>query len=134
MNLTIDDDFFIDDDGYVVIVNPCDSNQDIRLQPATEDDEAIYEQKCDITNEARLVARKERTLGCIKDLVTELMYYQRKEDECDLCVGAIEDLLKRGDLTIDEMVQTFQDELTSRESIRAIIGPPFGLGKAPRRL
>ena len=54
--------------------------------------------------------KKQIVLDNIGDLVSNLLYYDRKEDE-DLRVGVIEDLVERGDLTIDEMVAKFREEL-----------------------
>lgn len=45
MILTVDDDFFIDDDGYIVV---CDGSHTIRLQPATDEDVEVYEAKCQL--------------------------------------------------------------------------------------
>ena len=62
---------------------------------------------------------KELTLGTIRDLVSNLLYYDRKEDE-ELPRGAIEGAVERGDLTVDEMVAAFrlslEKGLPSKES------------------
>ena len=49
--------------------------------------------------------------GIITDMVSNLVYYDRKEDE-DLPCGEIERMIKDGELTIDEMVDAFKIELT----------------------
>ena len=46
----------------------------------------------------------------IKDMVSDLLYYDRKEDE-DLPVGAIEKMITDGELTQAEIVERFQEEL-----------------------
>lgn len=53
---------------------------------------------------------KEHTRGVISDLVSNFLYYDRKEDE-DLPKGAIDKAVKRGEITVDEMVQAFREEL-----------------------
>ena len=46
----------------------------------------------------------------VKDLVSDLLYYDRKEDE-DLPVGAIEESVAGGEITADEIVGIFRTEL-----------------------
>ena len=57
-----------------------------------------------------MTPRKQIIINTIKDLVGGLLYYDRKEDE-DLPRGAIEDALLEEEITIDEIVQCFSDEL-----------------------
>ena len=45
------------------------------------------------------------------DLVVDLIYYDRKDDE-ELPVGAIENAVKSGDVSIDEMTELFKLKLT----------------------
>ena len=40
----------------------------------------------------------------IDDAISDLLYYDRKEDE-DLPVGAIQELVAKGEITVDEMVR-----------------------------
>lgn len=47
----------------------------------------------------------------IEDLVAELLYYDRKEDE-ELSVSDVESLFKSGEVTIDEVTYWFQLQLT----------------------
>ena len=49
----------------------------------------------------------------IDDLVSCLLYYDRKEDE-DLPVGEIEKAISEGIIAIDEMVQVFSETLKER--------------------
>lgn len=49
--------------------------------------------------------------GYIEDMISNFLYYDRKED-CQLPVGAIEEAVKSGELTIDEMVECFRKHLT----------------------
>jgi hypothetical protein len=53
---------------------------------------------------------KEHILGLISDTISDLLYYDRKEDD-DLPRGAIEAAIKRGDITVDEIVAKFKEEL-----------------------
>jgi hypothetical protein len=53
---------------------------------------------------------KENIIATIQDSVSSFMYYNRKEDE-DLPRGAIEQAIKDGIITIDEIVQEFETEL-----------------------
>lgn len=54
--------------------------------------------------------RKQRILDLISDGVGRLMYYDRKEDE-ELPRGAIEEAVAKGEITLDEMVAEFANEL-----------------------
>ena len=54
--------------------------------------------------------RKELIYGAIKDAVTDLLYYDRKEDE-DLPVGAIEAEIRIGGVTVEELARVFEDAL-----------------------
>jgi hypothetical protein len=53
---------------------------------------------------------KVNIIATIQDTVSSFMYYDRKEDE-DLPRGAIEQAIKDGIITIDEIVQEFETEL-----------------------
>lgn len=53
---------------------------------------------------------KEYILGLIEDSVSELLWYQRKDDtECP--VGEIENAIKSGVLEAKEMVSKFEESL-----------------------
>lgn len=54
--------------------------------------------------------RKQRILDLISDGVGRLMYYDRKEDD-ELPRGAIEEAVSKGEITLDEMVAEFANEL-----------------------
>ena len=45
-------------------------------------------------------------LGTVEDLVSNFLYYDRKEDE-DLPIGAIEDAVKRGVVSVEDIVAQF---------------------------
>jgi len=47
----------------------------------------------------------------IEDLVSDLLYYDRKEDE-NLPKGAIEKAIKEGKITEEQMVKKFAESLT----------------------
>lgn len=55
---------------------------------------------------------KEQILKTIKDLCSCFLHYDRKEDE-DLSVEQLNDAVKNGDITIDEMVAVFRETLES---------------------
>jgi hypothetical protein len=55
--------------------------------------------------------RKQLILEAISDCVADLVWYDRKEDD-DLPRGAIEEAVLSGEITIKEMVRTFEEELT----------------------
>jgi hypothetical protein len=49
--------------------------------------------------------------GTVSDLVSDFLYYDRKEDE-DLPRGAIQDAIAANELTVDSLVEWFREELT----------------------
>ena len=53
---------------------------------------------------------KQQILNAISDLVADFLYYSRKEDE-DLGVGAIEAAITAGEITKQEIVEKFNEEL-----------------------
>lgn len=55
---------------------------------------------------------KARIIGCVKDLVSAFLYYDRKEDE-DLPIGAIEKAISDGDISVDEITAQFRKVLES---------------------
>lgn len=50
---------------------------------------------------------KENILNAIDDLVADFLFYERKEDE-SLRVGAIDQAVRDGSITVDEMVERFR--------------------------
>jgi hypothetical protein len=50
---------------------------------------------------------REKVLILIDDLVSDFLYYNRKEDE-DFPVGKIEEMIQNGEITVDEMVEAFR--------------------------
>lgn len=56
---------------------------------------------------------RKRIFGRVSDLVSDLLYYGRHEDE-DLGVGAIEQAVKDQIISVDEMIQIFGDELRNK--------------------
>lgn len=59
------------------------------------------------------MTRKELILGTIRDGVSDLMYYDRKEDE-ELPRGSIEEAIQKGELTMEDMVDAFREALKER--------------------
>jgi hypothetical protein len=49
-------------------------------------------------------------LGTVEDMVSDLLYYHRKDSEA-LPVGAIEAAIDNGVVTVDEIIETFGNEL-----------------------
>ena len=56
------------------------------------------------------MSKRESIENTIKDMVTDLLYYDRKEDE-DLPRGAIEQAIKDGDITVQDIVALFEHEI-----------------------
>jgi hypothetical protein len=56
------------------------------------------------------MSRRDNILAATSDLVSGLLYYDRKEDE-DLPRGAIEEAIEAGEITVDEIVAIFRKEL-----------------------
>lgn len=54
--------------------------------------------------------RKQVIKDTLSDLVSCFLYYDRKEDS-DLFVGEIDDAVEAGEITIEEMVDQFRQEL-----------------------
>ena len=63
-------------------------------------------------NDIKMKTRKENILCTVKDLASNFMYYDRKEDE-DLPRGAIEEAIKNNEITTDEIINAFRDECFS---------------------
>lgn len=57
------------------------------------------------------MTRKEYILATVSDLVSDLMYYDRKEDE-ELPRGAIEEAIANYDITLDEIVEKFREDIS----------------------
>jgi len=53
---------------------------------------------------------KKHIKNTISDLVSNFLYYDRKEDE-DLPVGAIEKAVKSGEITKEEIISQFTEEI-----------------------
>ena len=54
--------------------------------------------------------RRERIIAILSDSIIDLLYYDRKEDE-DLPRGGIEEAIKAGEITVDEMIKIWSAEL-----------------------
>lgn len=57
------------------------------------------------------MSRREKILSVLNDMVADLMYYNRKEDE-SLPVGAIEQAIREGEITLDEMLAYVRKQIT----------------------
>jgi hypothetical protein len=56
------------------------------------------------------MATRDHAINATKDLAAELLWYGRKEDD-DLPRGAIENMLANGELTTEQIVDTFRAAL-----------------------
>ena len=65
----------------------------------------------------RITKRREHILWTISDLVSDLMYYSRKEDE-DLPASAIEQAVAAGEITVEEIIAAFADGLRAVRSLQ----------------
>jgi hypothetical protein len=54
--------------------------------------------------------RRQHIAATIMDLVSNFVYYDRKEDE-ELPRGALEEAVKAGEVTVDEMIELFAEQL-----------------------
>ncbi len=54
--------------------------------------------------------RRERIINILTDNISTMLYYDRKEDE-DLPRGGIEEAIKAGEITVDEMIKIWSAEL-----------------------
>ena len=54
--------------------------------------------------------KKQIILDTISDMISELLYYDRKEDE-ELGVGDIEQAIKDGVITVDEILTFIKDKI-----------------------
>ncbi len=54
--------------------------------------------------------RRERIINILSDSIINLLYYDRKEDEGLPC-GGIEEAIKAGEITVEEMIQIWSAEL-----------------------
>ena len=54
--------------------------------------------------------RRQAILDKVDDLVSDFLYYDRKEDE-ELGVGSINEAVHTSEITVDEIVATFRKSL-----------------------
>ena len=54
---------------------------------------------------------RELILATVRNLVTDFLYYDRKEDE-DLQIGDIDEAVRRGIITKEEIIGHFESKLT----------------------
>jgi hypothetical protein len=59
------------------------------------------------------LSRREKILAMTSDLAGRFLYYDRKEDS-EFPVGAIEEAIDSGEVTLDEVVEVFRTELAKR--------------------
>lgn len=57
--------------------------------------------------------KREILKATIKDLLSCFLYYDRKEDE-ELSLGDIEEMLSEHEVSVDEIVRWFEEELVER--------------------
>jgi len=56
------------------------------------------------------MSRRKTIINTVTDLVSDFLYYDRKEDE-ELSRGDIEAAIRQGDITLDEIVQVFRGKI-----------------------
>jgi hypothetical protein len=54
-------------------------------------------------------SRRQTILDVVGDAATDLLYYDRKESE-SLPVGAIEEAIAAGEITVDEIIAAFKKQ------------------------
>ena len=59
--------------------------------------------------------RRQLVHDCLVDTMSRFLYYDRKEDEL-LPVGAIEDAIRNGEVTIDALLTIVREELEDASS------------------
>ena len=62
------------------------------------------------------MSNKKQILSTVDDLVSNFLFYDRKEDE-DLPRGAIESAIERGEISVDDIADRFRDLLN--ESLKS---------------
>jgi len=62
--------------------------------------------KTKMAKQTTIERKKDLIFGAIEGLATDFLYYDRKED-ANLPVGEIDDLVHKGIVTVDEMVEAF---------------------------
>jgi len=55
-------------------------------------------------------SRRERIINILRDSISDLLYYDRKEDE-DLPRGGIEEAVRNGEITVENMITIWGNEL-----------------------
>lgn len=63
-----------------------------------------------MSDKGKIPPRRELIKEAIEDLVLNLLDYERREDD-ELPRGAIEAAVRAGEITIDEMIKIFADQL-----------------------
>jgi hypothetical protein len=63
--------------------------------------------RTEVTMESEL---RKTIKNTISDMVADLLYYDRKEDDA-LPMDAIDGAIRRGEITVDEIVAQFRDDL-----------------------
>lgn len=56
--------------------------------------------------------RRDLIIATVRDAVSDLLYYDRKED-ADLPRGAIQEAIAAGEISVDEIVGLFRSEVQS---------------------
>lgn len=59
---------------------------------------------------ARKTKRRQTILDNVSDMVSNFLYYDRKEDE-DLPRGAIEEAISKEEISVEEILKAFETEL-----------------------
>ena len=76
----------------------------------TADGKTLAEAEASWENYLATTVSREVIFGVITDLVSDFLYYDRKEDD-DLPHGSIEKAIEVGAITLDEIVEQFSTEV-----------------------
>jgi hypothetical protein len=63
-----------------------------------------------------IIESKEIFLGLVRDSVSNLFYYDRKNDE-DLSVNEVDQLIRSGQITLSEILEVFTDEIQQNTTL-----------------
>jgi translation elongation factor EF-G len=85
-------------------------NGDVRWQEGSETFTREESKLKDENNERKRYKMKQTILDVISDLCSDFFYYDRKEDE-QLTIEQLNEAVKSGKITIDEMVSEFRRHL-----------------------
>jgi len=66
-----------------------------------------------LVSDAEVVNYRNTILSIVGDMVSNLLYYDRKGCEV-LPMGALEEAVEKGDITVDEIAECFKESLSKK--------------------